>query len=417
MKKLIYISVISLIVGSCSTGQFATSGSYSDDLYYNPDDKPLVVQEVEKEMPELTREQQNEYVQLARETVKKSPEKYPDITNLDRITVESVQLKENTKTGAMDTIIEIMSQGYWINGFRGTEAERQEAMRTIEQYPNGFGYFGNGYSIGQNLSFDSDWNVYTRNDKYWWFPRTTNLTMYNQFMFGRYPRMEWTIAWDSPHYDYWDFDMHFGYNSSWRWRSYDRWGWSGYDRWRWGGSGWYYSPHSYGSDWYFHSYYSDPWYRSSYWYGYPYYRNHYGYHRYGRYYGDRYYRRGPVRYSGQRTYNGDRTVRYYNSSSNTPRYRRGNVRVSSKHYNTSNNRSNVRTYTRPKSSSRPVYNRSNVRRRSTGNTVHKNSNATYGRRSSSSSSNKTYNRTNTNSSNNRSGSNSSSSGNSRRRRR
>ena len=51
MKTLFYISVIALIVTSCSSSQYTTGIGYEDDLYYNPKEKPLVIQEVEKELP------------------------------------------------------------------------------------------------------------------------------------------------------------------------------------------------------------------------------------------------------------------------------------------------------------------------------------------------------------------------------
>lgn len=269
MKKLFYIGVIAMIVASCSTGQYTTGRSYEDDLYYNPKEKPLVIQEVEKELPDVSAQEKNELLEIAKKSVKEAPEKYPDITNVDRIEIESVEYKTNPETGAIDTIIEIMSQGYWINGFEGSKAELEEAMRVIDQYPNGFGYFSHGNSIGENLAFDSDWNVYTRDGKYWWFPRVTNLTMYNQFMFGRYPRYEWTVIWDSPHYDYWDFDYHFGYSSYWRWRHYDRWHFR---------TSWY-DPYWYSPSWRFGVGFGvNPWYNHNHWYDYPYYRRHYKRH-------------------------------------------------------------------------------------------------------------------------------------------
>ncbi len=310
MKTLFYISVIALIVTSCSSSQYTTGIGYEDDLYYNPKEKPLVIQEVEKELPDVSVQEKNELLEIAKKSVKADPEKYPDITSLDKIEIESVEYKTNPETGAIDTIIQIMSQGYWINGFRGSNAELEEAMRTIDQYPNGFGYFGHGDNIGENLSFDSDWNVYTRDGKYWWFPRVTNLTMYNQFMFGRYPRYEWTVIWDSPNYDYWDFDFHFGYSSYWRWRTYDR---------------WYYRSYWYEPYWHY-SYHVDPWYHYNSWYDYPYYRRNYKRHSDPNWYRNN-YRYGPRRSMSTQTLRTPTNTFRYSPSGSLKTLQRGTTTI------------------------------------------------------------------------------------------
>ena len=78
--------------------------------------------------------------------------------------------------------------------------------RYINMYPEGFANFSNGQEIALNLSFDSDWNVYTDNGRYWWFPSNTNINLYSSLLFGTYPKYIWTIVWNNPRFDSWAFD-------------------------------------------------------------------------------------------------------------------------------------------------------------------------------------------------------------------
>lgn len=271
MRTFLYsIIALAVIASSCSTSR-TLSSSMEDDIYYVPGKKPLVVKEVEsitgqnismnQTSPAHNTASDNQSVVINRKTGK------AENISMSQLSAQAEQqLANNNEIDA--TIYE--NTGYWLGDFKGSESDLEEAARIINQYPQGFGSVANGLDIATNLSFSPDWNVYTDNGRFWWFPSSTNYDLYTQFLFGNYPKYGWTVVWNSPTYDSWAFDSQFNTNF--------RLGWGG------GigiGIGWgngFYNPW-YGPDPYWNSW-NNPWWGGGYYpgWGYPHHHwhNHWG---------------------------------------------------------------------------------------------------------------------------------------------
>ncbi|MEG2554903.1 MAG: hypothetical protein RSA53_02280 [Odoribacter sp.] len=235
MKPLLYITVLILFLSACSANRNFSS-TVEDDIYYVPGKKALVVKEVE----ELTGQE----ITLNDEKIlAEKPSRYAGSSTPPAAFSRSQSSVVNTRSGQLEQINladmteqaqEIFANndavettlyenaGYWIGGYRGSENELSEIQRIINLYPQGFGYFNsNGQNIAIELSFDPDWNVYTDNGRYWWFPSNTNINLYSSLLFGTYPKYIWTVAWDNPRFDSWAFNNSFnsgfniGFNTGW----------------------------------------------------------------------------------------------------------------------------------------------------------------------------------------------------------
>lgn len=197
------------------------NASIEDDIYYIPHEKPLMVKEVEN----ITGQKIN---MTAPAGVNNSPDNHPKngsalVINRQKGTTEYVSTSAlaaqaddilNDPYAPENTML-YTNSGYWIGGFNGSDRDLEEAARIINRYPEGFGFISNGQDIALNLSFSPDWNVYTDNGRYWWFPSPSNIRLYNTFLFGSYPKYIWTVVWNEPFYDSWAFDSQF----SWGWSS------------------------------------------------------------------------------------------------------------------------------------------------------------------------------------------------------
>lgn len=232
MKASYYTFLLSSVV-LCSCSSLRTMDtSIEDDIYYIPNEKPLMVKEVET----IT----GQSIDMNSPVVGKStPDNSPENGNATAVNrPQEAPPQDNTPEATPENA----STGYWIGGFKGNNSDRQEAARIINRYPEGFGFISNGQDIALNLSFSPDWNVYTENGRYWWFPSSSNIRLYNTFLFGTYPKYIWTVVWNDPFYDSWAFDSQFNFG--------------------WGGPGWHFGL---GWNYGFHR----PWYGN--WYGgYPY---------------------------------------------------------------------------------------------------------------------------------------------------
>lgn len=261
MKSIFYIAVIAVILSSC----VSTRGVYSsmeDDIYYVPGAKPLVVKEVE----EIT----GQHVQMQPQTRNHTyPEDNYTSSTLNQSAITNRGIEKTFSTSELmdraqerlnsaEQVNEVLYEnpGYWIGGFKGNSSDMQEAFRIMAQYPEGFGFVGNGTDIAFNLSVSPDWNVYTNNGRYWWFPSSTNIQLYNTLLFGTYPKYIWTVAWNDPWYDSWTFNNQFNIHFGWGRPGWSLgFGWnSGYYRPWWGGwygPGWggWYDPW-WGNSWY-----------------------------------------------------------------------------------------------------------------------------------------------------------------------
>lgn len=250
MKSVVYISLAFVVSLSSCYSSRSLSNSIEDDIYYVPGSKPLIVKEVEAETG-----QQIQMSRPAEETASHPgiPTPAPTTTTIngqrgttEQISTPTLASRAEAALAATGTTREVIYEntGYWVGGFKGSKSDLQEAARIIAQYPEGFGYIANGQEIAMDLSFSPDWNVYTDNGRYWWFPSYTNIDLYSTFIFGTYPKYIWTVVWNQPGYDSFVFNDHFnwGVNFGWGgpgWRVGFGWNNGYYRPWYNGWYGWY----------------------------------------------------------------------------------------------------------------------------------------------------------------------------------
>lgn len=299
MKARMYITVwaIAIATSACyTTGKFARL--VEDDIYYVPGERSLYVEELEQQTGQVIDQnslQQDRYTPVynrEKENTRDVNANAYAIGMARYATRQEVERAEALAPGSVEIIPVPEDDGYWIGGFHGSEYDLQECTRIMNRYPEGFALFGNGYEIALNLSFSSDWNVYTLGNRYWWFPSPSNIELYSKFLFGTYPTIAMTITWNDPRFDYYAFDRSYSF----------RFGFGG-TRW---GAGWYWG-------------YYDPWYYSS-WYHDPFWHRPYYYHR-DRYYGHHhdYYPAGErSNYVSRYVHTGRRDAPYYNNRTNYP---------------------------------------------------------------------------------------------------
>ncbi|WP_301911416.1 hypothetical protein [Odoribacter laneus] len=275
MKIIFYIILVSTILFSSCSSTRSLNSTIEDDIYFVPGSKPLMMQEVEnitgQNIPLSSGNRQH-----APASGNFTTENSAVIINrqqgtTEEITTGSLTSRAQQRLAESEEVNEVLYEntGYWIGGFKGSDSDLREAARIIARYPDGFGYIANGEEIALNLSFSPDWNVYTDNGRYWWFPSYTNVKLYSSLLFGTYPQYIWTVVWDNPSYDVIAFDsqFNFGLNIGWGspgwsfglgWNSgfyrpwYNGWYnpyWSGwYDPWwgyypGWGHPHWHHPPH------------------------------------------------------------------------------------------------------------------------------------------------------------------------------
>ncbi|MDR2414245.1 MAG: hypothetical protein LBD64_04580 [Odoribacteraceae bacterium] len=346
MRTRIYIIAWAtmILVSACSsTSNFARV--QEDDIYYVPGEQSLYAQEHELQTGQTINTRSlpdNQYTPVynrENENITGVNENARAIGMARYATRQQVERAEAINPGSVEIIPVPGDDGYWMGGFHGSEYDLQECVRIMNRYPEGFALFGNGYEIALNLSFNSDWNVFTLDNRYWWFPSSSNIDLYSKFLFGVYPDYVMTISWNDPRFDFYAFD-HF-YNVRWRYRGA---GWNmgfggywGYDRY-WG----YYDP------WYYSSWYHDPFWH------YP--RRHdrwYHDHYYDNYYRD-YHAGERSNYVSRHVNTGRRNATYYNnrasyttnrtatSSSSTNRTN-ANARTTYSRENNTNRNNNART--------------------------------------------------------------------------
>ena len=182
MKFSLYIAGLAFIIVSCSTTRNFSS-IMEDDIYYVPGKKALAIREVENLTGhDIGTEQPVDPTVLAGEISRSAGSSTPPATfsssnntkinarsgqleqvNIQSLTREAEEKLANNKEIDM-TLYE--NTGYWLGGYRGPASDLTEIQRIINMYPEGFANFSNGQEIALNLSFDSDWNVYTDNGRY-----------------------------------------------------------------------------------------------------------------------------------------------------------------------------------------------------------------------------------------------------------
>lgn len=243
----IVILFLGMILSACSSSQ-SFSRYMGDDLYVSPVRKNHVDyqgqpyrQKQQQIDPREVSDAQREFQASQKDTRQIDLNQFRNYNgNLDVNAVVEQANRELSRTG--NNQVQYQNQGYWIGGFKGNNRDWEEARSIINRYPEGFAYIANGSEIALNLSLDPDWNVYTENGRYWWFPSNTNIELYSQFLFGDYPRYIYTVIWNNPQFTAWDFDRAFNwsFNTGWNASSWNfgfgfGWNSSWYPNW----NGWY----------------------------------------------------------------------------------------------------------------------------------------------------------------------------------
>ncbi len=279
MKTLYLFLALVPWFAACAPGQMM-SHTMEDDIYYVPGRQPLLLQEAgtatQPAVQANRNVEQSIYSNDAGSYVINSATGDVEQVGMDELTPRA--LSELESADEINAVV-YENRGYWIGGFKGSVQDMREAARIIAQYPEGFGYIANGQEIALDLSLDSDWNVYTVDGRFWWFPSSSNVEFYTQFILGNYPRYVWTVAWNDYRYDSWAFNARFGWPGlsigfGWNYHGYyDPWY---YDPW-YGGWGWPYYSHGYYNHWYHDHWYYDHWRPGHYYPGYYY--PDYGWHR------------------------------------------------------------------------------------------------------------------------------------------
>ncbi len=238
---------ILLVAGGCNTSRIASPGVYYDDIYYIPgatrdnvetafSPVPSIAQEETKVLKKEATQQAQAYEKSDLARAQRDTRDFTEIQNK----YASLLADENQEE--VDSLIYYNEEtGYWVDGFDGSEMDRDYAERLIRFHGpfTRIPYWSPLYD--QFVYFnDPNWNVYVDGNYAYAFPSWSN-RWYDSYRFN---------SWGNP----WRFS--FGFGSSWGYPSY----WGGY----YGGYYGMYDP-----------FYS-PFYSSFYW-NRPYY---YGYHPY-----------------------------------------------------------------------------------------------------------------------------------------
>jgi len=223
MKTYFKILLVTAIFASSCSPSYMGTAVYEDDLYYNPNEAPLLVQKVEAKSPAVKKSNALAPANATPSSTKTNPnigtEALED-RNFDALQQKYTDILNNESIDSVDTLIYEGDSGYYLGGFSGSERDQEEAQRLREMYPQGFGYYDNsGYNTAMWLAGDSDWNVYMDGNNVWWTPTWTNYRFYNGYNYSsmRYGN---TFAYNYPygsygHNSYWGFNMGFG--DSWYW--------------------------------------------------------------------------------------------------------------------------------------------------------------------------------------------------------
>ena len=137
-----------LIILSMFVGSFARASSYviEDDIYYNPDDKNPIVEKKEKEKAAQQAAQQVQQAAAQDTVVKKtlmmtSDQHFRDVDEYNRrggsseMTLEQVAANQTENHIEYNIVDENGDDGYYLNGFTGSDSDYEYAMR-IRRFHN-----------------------------------------------------------------------------------------------------------------------------------------------------------------------------------------------------------------------------------------------------------------------------------------
>jgi hypothetical protein len=180
MKKLVLITttaVLLIVAGGCTTGRMASTGVYYDDIYYAPDLTKENMEQAFAPVPDIAKEEKKEIKKEERELVREYERSELDREQRDTRDFSEIQEKyasilADEDTEEVDTMIYYNDEtGYWVNGFDGSEMDRDYAERLIRFHGpfTRIPYWSPLYD--QFVYFnDPDWNVYVDGNYAYAFP-------------------------------------------------------------------------------------------------------------------------------------------------------------------------------------------------------------------------------------------------------
>jgi hypothetical protein len=251
MKAYFKLLIVPLLIATACSPSYVGTSAFQDDIYYVPGEASLIDTEMAVYTTKTAMQEP-----IIEQTTKVEPTTKATFSNdrdFQQIQEQYRQMLENDSIEAIDTTFYNEEEGYYINEFRGSDYDREEAERLRQWYPQGFGYYDNsGYNLAMWLAGDSDWNIYVDGDKVWWTPTWTNFNYYNSFRFSsvRYGRH---FAYNYPHYgSSFGFGFGGGFYDDFYWSLNFGWGYSHYNHYPYYGHG--YNPY-YGHNYHHGAYY------------------------------------------------------------------------------------------------------------------------------------------------------------------
>ncbi|MCH5327681.1 MAG: hypothetical protein J1E02_01560 [Coprobacter sp.] len=234
MKKTRLSSLV-LLLGLSTVSLMAQKYIPEDDIYYQPGDKNPIVEQKKKEKEEAEKIHRAIVVNEILDRQERDVDEY---NRRSRIYVDSLvqSQDEEAVTYTIKADGNNDNQGYYLNGFTGTQSDFEYAERIRRFYNPRFTIhisdpaYTDIYFLNSN-----DWNIYIDNSYAWVTPTWTNPWYWN-YTWAPYSYTSWSWRWNHGFglgwYDpFWGHGPHWGY-ASWGYSPY--WGHAPY----WGHSYW-----------------------------------------------------------------------------------------------------------------------------------------------------------------------------------
>jgi hypothetical protein len=225
--KIFLTLVVVALLGSCSTSRIASPGVYEDDLYYVPGSTSSAQSQF-TEVPTLDKETKKAYNRDFNDKVNdyersdraRNQEDLRDFTEIQR---EYAGILSSDTITEIDTLLYYDDEtGYWVDGFEGSEMDRDYAERIIRFHGpfSGIPYWSPLYTEVVYMN-NWGWNVYVDGNYAYAFPSWSNPWYYSHS-----PRWSMSMNWGwgswgygYPYYSY----GYYGYYSPWYGWGYDPW--------------------------------------------------------------------------------------------------------------------------------------------------------------------------------------------------
>jgi hypothetical protein len=266
MKTYFGIIAATLLVTLAGCASTSPQSGFVDDVYYNPKKHQSSNQIAQYNTPpKLSKEQEEAYKQgyakAVAEIEKQNINTNNHETDFNAIQSQYAQVLADDSLQEVDTVLYYNDEtGYWVNGFNGSDMDKDYAERLIRFYGpfNGVPY-GSALYSDMAYVYNPDWNIYVDGNYMYAIPTWSNpyYTTYQTspswsinfgmgWGYGHYnPWYGWGYpyySWGYPYYGYGYGYPHYGYGCG-----YPYYG-CGYPPYYYGGGGggYYPSPRTYG---------------------------------------------------------------------------------------------------------------------------------------------------------------------------